>query len=101
LSFGEYTISYKSVSLPSAPGENEIELFLESRDDRWVLTRSLGSMYDKDSSELNVRVSDAANLMDVLKVLKLPAVPEGITGLGGTIQLGVHVIFSGNDRREY
>lgn len=84
MSFGEYTIYYKSISVPSIPGQTDVELSLTSRDGHWVISRKLGSMYDHDSIELNVESRAVNRLFESLERLKLPALPDGIIGLDGT-----------------
>ncbi len=84
MSFREYTIKYKSVSLPSVPGENNIDLLLGYDDEKWTICRTLGSIYEEESSVSEVDDSEVEQLFKGLSNINLPVLQEGIWGLDGT-----------------
>lgn len=84
MSFREYTIKYKSVSLPSVHGENNIEILLQCHADKWSISRTLGFIYEQESMTVEVDTREVERLFEHLSGLRLPALPEGIWGLDGT-----------------
>lgn len=84
MSFGEYTIKYKSISLPCAPGENEVELSLTRNEKGWVLSRTLGSIYEKESALIEVSQFEVDNLFDKIAKIRVSGLPDSVYGLDGT-----------------
>ncbi len=83
--FEEYTIKYNSASLPSIKGETDIELLLEFHDDKWVLNRNLGTMYEQDSAMILLDASVVEDLFRCLSDINVPILLKGEWGCDGTM----------------
>jgi len=80
----EFTVNYRCVSVPSTPGETDISLSLQSSGDKWTLDRTLGTMYEQESTRLEVKATDVVELISSIKTLRLPMLPDSVYGLDGT-----------------
>jgi hypothetical protein len=84
MSFGEYTIKYNSVSVPSIRGENDVELLLMFWEDKWTITRNLGTIYSQVSTVIELGAMDVETMLKSLSDIQIPLLPNGEIGLDGT-----------------
>ncbi len=69
---------------PSFPDDIEIEIILENRGDKWVLSGGYGKMYDKQKVEKDIPSTQVNRVLAFLSSSRISPIPTFAMGVDGT-----------------